>query len=547
MKKISLLFILFAMACCTSQNHEQLPIKVVVNSIGFYPGSVKTAVIPTDSVTTFKVINVANGKTVYKSDLSSPIYQEDVNQTVRIADFTKVTQQGEYYVEVPGYGISTIFPIKERSYDDAFITSMRAFYLWRCGMEVDAEYHGDHFHNDACHLEDGKTDYIGIQGGTKDGTGGWHDAGDFGKYTVNAGATVGVLFYAWDHFRNMIEKCDLDLPVTAPNYPEFLEEIKWETDFILKMQYPDGSGRVSHKLTRRNFADFIMPQDDDGERFFTEWSSAATADFIAMLAKASVVFAPYDKEYAQKCLDAALISWEFLKNSPEKPFIQGDFSTGGYQTGDKDDRLWASAELWAATGREDCLKEAEKLISEQEVMVDSSWDWGDLSNLGVYAYVLCDRTGRDENLVKKAKEAIIANADDLAETAEKDVYGRALGGTYYWGCNGTVGRQALNLHMADIISPNDKYDKAIASIVGHLFGNNYYNRSYVTGVGFNPPMHPHDRRSGADDIDNPWPGYLVGGGHSAIDWVDLQDDYSRNEIAINWQAGLVYALAAALQ
>ena len=59
-------------------------------------------------------------------------------------------------------------------------------------------------------------------------------------------------------------------------------------------------------------------------------------------------------------------------------------------------------------------------------------------------------------------------------------------------------------------------------------------------------MHPHDRRSGADGIDDPWPGYLVGGGHSATDWVDDQEDYSRNEIAINWQAGLVYLLAATL-
>lgn len=41
----------------------------------------------------------------------------------------------------------------------------------------------------------------------------------------------------------------------------------------------------------------------------------------------------------------------------------------------------------------------------------------------------------------------------------------------------------------------------------------------------------------------PWPGYLVGGGHTATDWVDEEEDYARNEIAINWQAPLVFALA----
>ena len=82
--------------------------------------------------------------------------------------------------------------------------------------------------------------------------------------------------------------------------------------------------------------------------------------------------------------------------------------------------------------------------------------------------------------------------------------------------------------------------------VDHLLGCNYYGRSYVTGLGINPPMNPHDRRSGSDGIDAPWPGYLVGGGHTATDWVDDEDDYSRNEIAINWQAALVYLLASSL-
>jgi len=81
--------------------------------------------------------------------------------------------------------------------------------------------------------------------------------------------------------------------------PDFLEELKWEMDWVLKMQYPDGSGRVSHKLTRTNFAPFIMPEFDKEKRYFTEWSSAATASFVAMTAKASQVFAPYDPVFSK--------------------------------------------------------------------------------------------------------------------------------------------------------------------------------------------------------------------------------------------------------
>jgi len=102
----------------------------------------------------------------------------------------------------------------------------------------------------------------------------------------------------------------------------------------------------------------------------------------------------------------------------------------------------------------------------------------------------------------------------------------------------------LNLQVANRLSPNPEYVNASLDAVAHLFGRNYYNRSYVTGLGREPAMHPHDRRSGADGIDAPWPGYVVGGGQSATGWHDDQEDYRTNEIAINWQAGLVYALAA---
>jgi endoglucanase len=101
----------------------------------------------------------------------------------------------------------------------------------------------------------------------------------------------------------------------------------------------------------------------------------------------------------------------------------------------------------------------------------------------------------------------------------------------------------LNLQVAHKLSAKPEYLNAASDAIAHLFGRNYYNRSYVTGLGLDPAMNPHDRRCGADGIEQPWPGYVVGGGHSATGWHDTQGDYRTNEIAINWQAALVYALA----
>ena len=546
MKKIIIPFLL--LLAISSQSiilaAETAPIKL--NSLGYLPQSVKKATVTTEA-TVFQVISSQTGREVFQGKLSGQIYQKDVDQKVWIADFSQVTQPGKYTLQIKGIGKSNEFTIGSDVYKKPYVTSMRAFYLWRCGMAVHADYKGSHYETKACHLEDGWMDYTGKTNERRDGTGGWHDAGDFGKYTVNAGVTMGVLFYAWDHFGNKLKNISLGIPQTTPGMPDFLQEMKWETDFLLKMQYNDGSGRVSHKLTRKGFEGFVMPQDDKEKRYFTEWGSAATADFVAIMAMAARYFKPYDAAYAQKCLDAATVSYNFLLANPAtKDFAQGDFSTGGYQTGDADDRLWAAAEMWETTGNCNSLNDLESRIEKLKIMTEENWDWGSVDNLGVFTYALSKREGKNPQLQAKAKQAIITSANQLIEKAQADVYARPLANVYFWGCNGTVGRQAVNLQVANILSPNKKYTETILDIIAHLFGRNYYGRSYVTGLGVNPPMFPHDRRSAADGIKAPWPGYLVGGGHTATDWVDKQEDYSRNEIAINWQAGLVYALAGGL-
>jgi len=544
MKKFFSLFIIvylysFALEAQTNPVH--------LNSIGFLPKLPKVASIPHEC-SVFKVIDASSGKTVFSGKTTGPVFQKDVDQNVWSADFTKVQKAGKYYVEVPGVGRSAEFVIANDAFDFAAKTSMRAFYLWRCGMAVHGEHNGNVYQTQECHLNDGYEDYIGRPGVQRDGTGGWHDAGDHGKYTVNAGVTVGILFYAWDHFGKKLDKIDYELPETAPGYPQFLKELKWETDWLLKMPYPDGSGRVSHKLTRTNFAGFIMPQTDDGKRYFTEWSSAATADFVAMMAMAARYFKLYDAAYAQKCLDAAWLSYRFLLENPEeKRFVQGDFKTGGYQTRDNDDRLWAAAEMWETTGDAIALKDFEKRAADMSYEIDENWDWGDVSNMGMFTYALSKRNGKNAEAERTVRQNIIANADALVQKGKEDVYNRPLAGRYYWGCNGTVARQAVNLQVANMIKPNKEYVETALKTVDHIFGNNYYNRSYVTGLGIQPPMNPHDRRSGADGIEAPWPGYIVGGGHKATDWIDVQESYSHNEVAINWQAALVYALAGFLQ
>jgi endoglucanase len=173
--------------------------------------------------------------------------------------------------------------------------------------------------------------------------------------------------------------------------------------------------------------------------------------------------------------------------------------------------------------------------------------------------------------VKLVHGNLLSVADDIVQTASRDGYERPLGSRYYWGCNGGVARQAIILMAADrltrrptpavpahgaelLMRPSrqpfsrTQYRATCLDALNHLFGRNCYGRSFVTGIGFRPPLHPHDRRAGGDNGADPWPGYLVGGPHpKAGDWHDEQGDYRTNEIAINWNSALVYALAACLE
>jgi endoglucanase len=280
------------------------------------------------------------------------------------------------------------------------------------------------------------------------------------------------------------------------------------------------------------------------------------------MAMAARVFEPMDPAFAATCLRAAERGYRFLVEHPEdhQADLRG-FSTGGYGSRDADDRLWAAAELWQTTGKAEYLADFERRAPTPEPagwfrrnddgdnrLVDFNWDWGDVSNLGVFTYLFSERPGRSEQLVARLRGDVLAVADRVVDTAASHGYARPLGSRYYWGANGTVARLTMVLEVADRLQPRPEYRATKLAAVDWLFGRNYYGRSQVTGLGHNPPRHPHDRRNGIGGVTSAWPGYLVGGGWpSARDWHDEEEDFRTNEIAINWNGALIYALAGLVE
>lgn len=526
--------------------------RIRVNTVGYQPFAQKIATIDAPCKEAF-VESVADSSREIGVRVRLSPYRDGA--AVIFADFSDLQTPGTYRLVVPSVGKSPPFKVGESVYNQPFYAAMRGMYLWRCGAAVTADYQGDVFHHEACHLHDGLLDQVGQPDEHRDGTGGWHDAGDYNKYTVNGAFAAGMMLHAWERFEPKLNGLGLDLPESNNQTPDFLDEVRWELQWLLKMQAQDG--RVYHKLSTLKFGGFILPEDETTPRYFCPWGSAATADFAGVMALAARCFQPYDSEFSQRCLTAARLSFAFLESHPDdhQP-DQSAFKTGPYDAHDKEHRPWAAAELWETTGEQHYLEAYEQYLANAAAsspgptysLIDLDWDWKNVRNLGAYTYLASKRSGRDPDLLERMREDLVATAESLVTLADRHPYGRPLGTRYYWGGAGTVARVAMTLHHAFIETGDERYVDTLRDGLNHLLGRNPYGRSYMTGVGHRPPQEPHCRRSEGDSVDAPWPGYLIGGPNpKATDWRDVVEDYRTNEICVNWNGALIFALASQVE
>jgi endoglucanase len=532
-----------------------------LDSVGFLPGRVKVMTVAAPPSAVYNIRRIDG--TIVQSNSTGASLDGDTQETdLQEGTFTSLVDPGDYFVEVRGVGISPPFHIGSDAYDGVFKTLMLGMYGWRCGTAVSFTSGGRTFNHGVCHTGDAWLDYAGGSHAQKDGKGGWHDAGDYGKYVINAGVSVGTMLTAWTHFKSSLQNVALAVPEHGGAIPDFLAEIKWELDWLLRMQF-DGGG-VSHKLTALNFEGFIMPEADLSTRYFTPIATPATAYLAAVMAMAARIYKPYDQAFSDRCSAAASSAYQYLQANPDafEPDMSA-FTTGGYNvvyvrkhsdgtttvdaTNERESRLWAAAELWETTGRPEVLADLETRIQARASrgLVEYNFDWGNTQTLGLFTYLASTRQGRDPDIVRMVGQSTLDAATSIRQNALTHAYGRALGSSYWWGSNGTIARTSMTFQMAYRLTGDPSYLDAAIRQIDHLLGRNYYGRSFVTGVGFMPPLHPHHRPSAASG--QVWPGLLVGGpDQDAIGWKDMQSAYNLNEVCLNWNTALIYAVAGFL-
>ena len=517
---------------------------IMTDQVGYQPDETKTAVFrDVTNETNFSVVNADSGQVVYTGELSAPTFYSSADENNWTGDFSAVTEAGTYYITCGGLDQSYSFTIGNNVYDSLLNDSVKMLYLQRCGTEVKDSTFG----HAACH------DTLATVYHTNekiDVSGGWHDAGDYGRYVVPGAKSVADLLIAYDANPELFSD-SIGIPESGNGVPDVLDEARYELEWMLKMQ-DSQTGGVHHKVSCENFPGYVMPEMETDELIVTPVSTTATADFCASMAMAYEYYQKFDKDFAEKCLNAAKNAWAFLQKNPNFIFSNpSDITTGDYgDTSDIDERYWAAAQMWRATGA-DTYRTALESMSVQNGM-----DWMEVGDYGNIAILTMDGVDTNSDLYTRAKTSILKEADQMKGLSQSNPYGVSVS-RYNWGSNMGVATSGMILNLAYQMTEDSTYLDTSRSNLHYLLGNNAMGECFVTGYGTVSPEHPHHRPSMAKN--QAMKGMLVGGVNSGLEdsaakaycanspsakcYVDHWESYSTNEITIYWNSPLTCLLS----
>ncbi|GAB4001791.1 glycoside hydrolase family 9 protein [Spirosoma daeguense] len=580
---LPLLFATLLLFDCQLVKGQSATEAIRLNQIGFYPKSTKIAVLVVDSGSTaqpktFQIATSDRKKIVFTGKLGET-RKAGSGKTTRLADFSAFQKSGTYVVTIPEIGQSYSFRIEPNIHRNVAIGALRGFYYQRVSTELPEKYAGK-WHRPAGHpdthvlIHPSAASATRPAGTTISSPRGWYDAGDYNKYIVNSGITVATLLSLYEDHPAYFTTFSTNIPETGNAIPDLLDEVLWNLRWMHTMQDP-ADGGVYHKLTNARFDGMVMPHKATNDRYVVQKSVTAALDFAAVMAQASRVLRAFNKDLpdlADSCQTAAVKAWQWAKQHPDALYRQNEMNTQfdpDVVTGDYGDRsandewIWAAAELYTTTKEDKYLADT-KLIPDEKMPLPS---WNQVRLLGYYTLArFADQlTPASKKDVDQIKKQLVEFSNKLLDGVDKQPYGTVMGcsaSDYIWGSSSVAANQGIALLQAYRLTKDARYLQRAIGNLDYLLGRNATGYCFLTDFGHRQVMHPHHRPSEADNVAEPVPGLLSGGpngnaprqdkcpGYRATSpdetFIDATCSYASNEIAINWNAPMVY-LAAALE
>lgn len=585
MKK-STVIITFACILLLGCKQTASNLEVRLNQVGFRPLQEKTSTIIEGISGEYRgnvVIVSAEGDTVWQGVTSETMLNPVSGKPCCVVDFSDLTTEGEYTLCVND-GSSTAkcqFVITNHPYSELTRKALRAFYYQRASMDI-VEPYAEGYERKAGHPDDHVLVHASAataerpEGTVISSPGGWYDAGDYNKYIVNSGFTMGVWLMAYELNPDYFKALNLNIPESGQPVPDMLAEAMYNIRWMLTMQDTDGG--VYHKLTEPNFEGFIRPDECKKTRYVVLKTTAAALDFAATMALAARVYAPFEAAYpgfVAQATDAAKRAYAWAEANPEVYYDQPkmneqfkpEITTGAYDDFDVHDEFyWAAIELAILTG-ENAYKvaatEHAKAIAEANGQYTPSV-WGNVAELGYLDWLMHSEDTAQNTANMEALLEYLQPFLDEATTVS--VFHSPYGNReddFFWGCNseGCCWR-GIECLYAYRLTGDEKYRVNAERCLNYILGQNATGYCYVTGFGSKPVCHPHHRLSYSHPKGT-HPGFLAGGPNpmrqdaetdgvkypkdvpADESYLDYQPSYASNEVTINWNVTL-FALTAGL-
>lgn len=548
-----------ALAGCSSPTQPRQSDAIRVDQCGYLPTEEKVALLFADG-SNFKVLDESRN-VAFSGCVGAVSYWPEAGDSVRQIDFSALNADGRYTILVDDSLLSCPFVISHKAHAGALRKAARALYYNRASMPISPECGGKWArpagHPDTLVLvHKSAASAHRPEGYRLSLPGGWYDAGDYNKYIVNSSISTYSLLLASNLFASVADTLALGIPESGSAVPDLTSETLYNLRWMLSMQDPNDGG-VYTKLTTLSFEGFIMPADCHKQRYVVAKSTAAALDLAATAAYAARTLPLRSeslKALADSCSSVASRAYAWAKANPNVIFKNPeDVSTGEYGDDDvSDEWFWAATEMWLLTGVQAYADDAAAHVRACGVP-----SWGYVAPLAFFSMADAGRAvpGVDyASALKAVADSLVAL--DVASPARVGMV------DYDWGSNSTVTNSSMVKAMAFKSSGGSPYLASLRNDIHYLFGRNATGYSFVTGVGSRSPMHIHHRPSSADGIDDPVPGFLAGGPNTIVPtdcggvetrsafpakaYADQECSYSTNEVAINWNAPLVFALLADL-
>lgn len=572
------------LSCSETEN------SIRINQVGFYPGQEKTMTIEEYNEAETAAITDAEGTVIWEGSPVRSAASPWSGKVRRIFDFSEITETGTYTIHAGKDSVA--FTISRDALKPLADAALTAFYHQRSGMDLDPAIAGKWArkggHPDTLiYVHASAASASRPEGTVISSPKGWYDAGDYNKYIVNSGYSMGLMANA---FRTISLQYEYD----KDDSRKFWDELEYNHDWLLTMQDPEDGG-VYHKLTTPSFEGFITPRECQQKRYVVQKSVTAALDFAAICAEMGMTWATHTSRNLEADINTRGVwvraepgrsAYEWAINNPDAFYHQEqinekhdpDISTGAYGDNDATDEMfWAATALYGSVypgDRDAYLEDVIANMPEKFTLMS----WGNVAALGIFNWIeqelgirkfgeypaslMPDRKSAQKKEIRnKCVNMLLEYCDESIKAAENSCYNSAYGNSpedFGWGCTSSFCDQAICFLYAYELTGDRKYVDNAFRNVNYILGQNATGYCYVTGFGSKGPMFPHSRLCHSDGIDEPIPGLLVGGPnphqndiaevkkyHSDYpdeSYEDVMPSYASNEVAINWNASLVAAI-----